>query len=869
MFTGANERLSVILLAAGLAFVQPGSAGESARTLEEVVVTAERRAESVQDLSGVVQAFDQDELDRLGIVELRQVQLAVPGLSIANQEGNVEIYIRGVGSANNTELGDPAAAPHLNGVYIPRPRGLGGMFYDLDRVEVNKGPQGTLYGRNALAGTLNLITARPRFDEVGGYAQLEYGSRDSYGAEAAVNLPLGERQALRLAGFYLDRDYDFENAGSADLDPAGLQEDRGVRLSYLTEPTERLSMLLIADYGEEAGTGYPGANIFSAVTGSGRAAEDLDLREVVYRGTEGDMENEIWGLQAHVAYDFDAVTLQYLGSYRDMDFAQRNAASDGIAFPGRDLEAVDYDVFSSQYWEQTSESQVHELRLVSASDAPVVWSVGAFYFDEDQQAGFFSLADKGYCCYSGTEFVMPDVQGEAWAVYGDATYPLSDRTRVFGGLRYTDEQKSRFGIGGNWALTLGGEDFACCVATRLGTDGFVPAMLERPNFDVSDLTDPQGRAQFLIEGIATPGANDTLIQQIGPIADGTNPQGDCFVRPDIDNGFVTCADGSNPDTAYANGGFTYADITIPGQQVGASDFDYVDWRIGVEHDLSDDNMIYAKISSGHKAGGFNDSFDDGVVAETFEPEDVLVYEVGSRNLLELGGRPATLNATGFYYDYDDQVFQDLLCINLDVATGECNGYSLVNRNIGTSRIYGLELESNLSLGAGFALDLNAVWLSSKITGGVVADARAQDFGQGGISPLIDLSGNRLPLQSDFSAALRLSQRLEVGAGAVEWQALVSHRSSYYLTQFNEDDVVYVNGTRQSALEAGFPDEQEAVTTINLGAAYAFPGDVVRIEGFINNLTDEEASQKAIVGANLNLRFLNDARTYGVRLVTRF
>lgn len=146
---------------------------------ETVVVTANRREENLQDVSGVVQAFSADQLRQDGIAELRQLQAAVPGLSIANQEGNVEIFIRGVGSANSTELGDPGAAPHLNGTYIPRPRGLGLMFYDLERVEVNKGPQGTLYGRNALAGTLNIITAKPRLGQYGGYAQAEVSNRSS------------------------------------------------------------------------------------------------------------------------------------------------------------------------------------------------------------------------------------------------------------------------------------------------------------------------------------------------------------------------------------------------------------------------------------------------------------------------------------------------------------------------------------------------------------------------------------------------------------------------------------------------------------------------------------------------------------------
>ncbi len=548
---------------------------------DEIIVTTNRRAEDSQDVSGVVQALGAEQLRQDGISELRQLQVAIPGLSIANQEGNVEIFIRGVGSANNTELGDPGAAPHLNGTYIPRPRGLGLMFYDLDRVEVNKGPQGTLYGRNALAGTLNIITAKPRLGEFSGYAQAEIANRSSYGAEGAINIPLGETLALRAAGYYINRDYGFKNvstgAEARDLKPAGLEENYAGRLSLLWEPSDRLSVSIVGDYGKETGTGYPGANIFSAVVGSGLRPDKLNLKHVVYRGLQGDMENELWGIQGKINYDFGTFGAELTGSYRSVDFYQVNASSDGIDYPGRDLSAVQYDNYSGNFWQTRSKSQVYEARLFANDDQRFRWNLGAFYFKEDQAVGYLALADRGFCCYSATEFVMPDVKGESYAFYVDGTYDVADRLRFLAGIRYTDERKSRYGIGGNWALTLGGENFDCCFATRIGTEGFRPALLDRPNFDVSNITTPQGMAQFLIEGVKTPGLRDTLIAQIGAIADGTNPNGTCIDRPDIDNGFVNCPT-LNPSDR--NGGFSYANFTIPGQQIGSSKFNYVDWRAG-------------------------------------------------------------------------------------------------------------------------------------------------------------------------------------------------------------------------------------------------------------------------------------------------
>lgn len=849
--------------------------------LDAVTVTANRRVEAAQKVSGVVQAISSEQLRKDGISELRQLQTAIPGMSIANQEGNVEIYIRGVGSSNNTELGDPAAASHLNGVYIPRPRGLGMMFFDLDRVEVNKGPQGTLYGRNAMAGTLNLITAKPKLGVVEGYGQVEASSRSGRGLEAALNLPLGDTMALRAAVATTEKDYGFTNwsavtaAGNsnaqarraAGLKPAGLEDNAGARLSWLWTPSATLSVSAVLDQGRERGTGYPGANIHAAVLGSGLPADQLDLRKVMYRGQEGDLRNDLWGAQLKVEADLGAVIVEASASVRDVDFFQRNGGTDGIHWEGRNYSGFNYDDFSTTYWATQSRSKIAELRLLNGDPAAALrWSAGLFHFREDQQVGFLSLTDRGYCCYSGSEYTMPDVKGESSAAFVDGTFKLADDLRLLGGLRYTTEEKSRWGIGGNLALTLGAADFACCVATRFGTEGFVPALLNRPSFDLSQFRTKQQQAQWLIGSTGVAGARDTMIAQIAPIAAGTNANGSCFLRPDINNGFITNCPPNQ------NGGFSFANLTIPQQQDGRSSANFMDFRVGFEWDLSRDEMLYGKLSTGHKAGGFNDTFATQPIPETFKPERVAVAELGWRQAFDLAGRRGVMNLTGFYYDYKDQVFGDLFCTAFDTAVTppECDSYSLVNRNIGASRIAGLELETRLALPAGFRLDLNAAWLDTKIERGAVADPRAQSYAgnDGGRAPIIELAGNELPLASKLNIALRLQQVIALSAGAsLDWQLLASYRSSYYLTQFNEREVVFLNGNRQSALQAGFPDRQPGYTTINVGLGYNHGG--LRLEAFGSNITNEQASQKAIVGSGLNLRFLNDARSYGVRARYRF
>lgn len=868
---------AVLVTLAGAARAQAAApedkpAAQETQRLETVTVTSNRRLETAQKVSGVVQSVTGDQLRKDGITELRQLQGAIPGLSMANQEGNTEIYIRGVGSANNTELGDPGAAPHLNGVYIPRPRGLGLMFYDLERVEVNKGPQGTLYGRNALAGTLNILTAKPRLGQFSGYAQAEVSNRDGHGAETAVNLPIGADAALRIAAYQSKKDYGFTNvstdAQASQLKPAGLEDNHAVRVSGRWEPTQALRFSVVADSGRERGTGYPGANIFGAVSASGLRAEDLDLRRVVYRGQQGDMRNDLWGVMGKAEADLGPVSAELNVSRRSVDFWQRNGQADGIAWPGRNLSAVNYDNNSTQYWQTLSKSNVYELLVRSNDDQqPLQWTAGVFHFKEQQAVGYLSLADGG-CCYWGTEFTMPDVRGKSTAAYIDATYKVAPEWRALAGFRRTKESKSRYGVGGNLGVVLGGENWDCCYATRWGGEGFKPALLARPNFDMSRVKTDAQKAQFILESILAPGAHDVMRQQLLPVANGSNPNGACIDRPDLnDNGRLSCPL-TNPSTT--NGGFSYLnDWAVPTQQFGSSEAHYNDFRLGIEHDLGRDAMVYAKVSTGHKAGGFNDTFVTSPIPEVYGPEKLSVLEVGTRNVLEVLGRRTVVNLSGFFYDYKNQVFQDLSCIQLNtqVTPNTCSGYSLVNRNIGASRLYGLEGELRMPLPAGFALDLNAVLLQTKVRNAVVADARAIDYGQGGKAPEINLAGNELPLASKVNLSARLQQAFAFGPGKLDWQALLSYRSSYYLTQYNELDVVTLNGTRTSALASGFPDRQKGYATLNLGLGYTV--DRFRIEAFGTNVTNEQASTKALVGSSLNVRFLNDARSYGLRVRANF
>ncbi len=838
------------------------ASGKKVTDITGVTVTVERREQDLQKYAGTAQALSQDDLRGMGINnDIRNLQVAIPGLNIANQEGNLEIFIRGVGSANNTELGDPGAAPHLNGAYIPRPRGLGGMFYDLDRVEVNKGPQGTLRGRNALAGSLNIVTKKPELGAINGYVLGEVGNRRMDTEEFGINLPLTDIAALRVAGYHVGSGSSYENVGDQRLEAAGSRNEKSGRISLLIKPNDKLTIFGMVDMGQEGGTGYPGSNIFGSVVTGKVKPEDFDMRRVVYFGNQGYVDSQIWGAQTTVTYDFGNLTLEYNGSYRDVDYYQVNANSAGTDWPGRDLtqrppgssdgNRPDYDLYSTNYWETKSKAQTQELRLFSSDESRFRWTIGGFYFHENQKVGLFSLADKGVF-YSGTEFTMPDVRGNSWAGFADGTFDVSDTFRVKAGIRYTEESKYRFGIGGNWTIGLVGTGGNFSV--RLGTPGFRPALTQRTDYNVVGLTEQQA-ARFLLQGILAFGINDTILQQIGAFANG---------------GAYGCVDRADNGGDVANCPYVFTTTSAPTQQLGSSKFNFTDWRAGFETDLGDDGLLYGTVSTGHKAGGFNDSFDVNKIPETYKPESIIAYELGWKDSFQIGGRKSTYSLAGFMYDYSDQVFQDLTVIAYD-QFGNPAGYSLVNRNVGKSRLYGIEGESVFSLGGGFTLQLNALYLDSEIREGVVADVRTLDYGAGGVAAtkLIDLKGNQLPLTSKFTLNARLQQTINLKAWSFDWQVLASYRSAYYLTQYNNREVIR-GANVLTAFEAGYPDQQEAFTNLNAGIGFTSPDGTLRLEAFGSNLTNKDVSQKELVGSvGSNIRFLNEPRSYGLRIKKTF
>jgi len=887
----------------------------------EVIVTVERRAQSLQDYAGTAAAISGEELSLLGINNINQLDGKIPGVSIANNQGNIEVYIRGVGSSNNTELGDPAAATHLNGVYVPRPAGFGAAFFDIERVEVNIGPQGTLRGRNATAGSVNIIPWAPGIGQTDGGIEASYGNFNDYRIEGVANIAVGDNSAFRIAAFKGGHDSYFNNI-TPDSSELGLDiptsedegvgvaeetDDFGIRAAFKTKPTDQLTLTLTGDYIEQKGTGYTGIN-FASPLGNGIDPDDIDNpRDVFGRGITPEEDTEHYGIKGHVEYDFGDIKAEYIGSYRDLvyDYEFITPASPNFDGALGFLEPFNevFDNFSRVAFTTDSESQVHELRLFSDNDDKLTWSLGGFYFIEDQRTFLGTTGDRNPF-FQGVEFNQTTAT-DSYSIYGDATYSLTEQFRVTGGLRYTRDEKERFGINARYAFGFGGPDFSCCFINGVasGTEGFEFAGLDReiiiPDTNGDGLVDAPESIAFLFDGIRQFGARDGFddifpngqqIQDVFPnAADRPSCEAFAFVGS-CDNGIVGDFNGVvDFSLAPFNSTFT--------PQSGRLVNDFVDWRIRAEYDFDDDHLAYALISTGNKSGGFNDNlpgteglgvsnpaqnapveFNTDSLAPTYGPETLTLFEIGSKNEFSIGDIDATFNASAFYYDYDDLQLTTLLQVQqvlefegvdpadlpADINTTGVFGFTF---NASDAEIYGAQFEGGLNFPNGWNLDATVLWLAEArvVNSQEIQDSRFQADIDDVNAINRNIEGNRLVRTPEFQFNGSISKAWNVDSGSVDGIVSLGYRSSQHMTIFNGIDF-----NNPDNPEGRLDDTVDGYFTIDAGAGYNHGDDGKwRIEGYVNNLTGIEREQAIIITQFDNTRFFSPPRTYGVRVRAKF
>jgi len=870
----------------------------------------ERRSQSLQDYAGTAAAISGEDLKLLGINDFQEIDGKIPGLSIANNAGNVEVYIRGVGSSNNTELGDPAAAFHFNDVYIPRPSGLGAAFFDIERVEVNIGPQGTLRGRNATAGSINAIPWKPGLGIFDAAGEVGYGNYDELTLEGMVNVPVGENSAFRIAAHHLEHDSYMENVtpcstelgisvASCEEEGVGVAEaanNFGARATFLTEPTDALTITLTADYNDNKGTGYTGTN-YASPLGNGVLPEDIDdPRKVFGRAFTPVEDTEHYGFKAHVEYDFDDFSVEYIGSYRDLvydyDFATPASPQYDGALENLMPFANTFDNFSRVNFTTDSESMIHELRFSSNDDTALTWSLGGFYFKEDQRTFLGTTGDRNPF-FTGVEFNQ-FTDTESYSFYGDATYDLTDKMRVTGGLRYTDDHKERFGVNARYGQTfiIGGDGFGCCFATGVGTEGFAFSGFDRtifnPDTNSDSLLSPQEIIDFYFDGVETFGARDGLddIYANGQVVDPI-PFGDRPLCPELLIGFDGTSNGScfsqatadawdpnvfNPLVGRVSFAVVEPNLTSITVQNGALDNNFIDGRLRLEYDVSDDNLLYGLIATGRKSGG-SAEFETDSLAPTYDPEKLTLYELGSKNAFDFDNGSGHFNVSAFYYDYEDKQETSLLSvaqvanfINLPEPPNGGGNIVAFTFNASDAEIWGAQFEGGLQLPGDVNLDATLLWLEEAkiVESQEVQDSRFQADVDPENAVNRSIEGNRLIRTPKWQLNSSISKAMTLDSGSLDGVLSVGYRSSQFMTLFNGIDYSNPNNP-----ELRLNDKVDGYWTFDAGMGYSHGDDGKwRIEGYISNITNQQKEQAIIITQFDNTRFFSRPRTYGARLRVR-
>lgn len=416
---------------------------QGAAVFEEVLVTAEKRTESLQNLSQAVTALSVEDLENRQLSSFVDLSAIAPGVNVAKNEGfKTVITIRGIGNeANQNAIANPSVSYHLDGVYVASPFALQTDFLDLERIEVLRGPQGTLFGQNSTGGGINVITKAPTFDETYGSADLTLGEYGLVRTRAAVNLPLSDSAAARLSVMSNRHDGFTDNvANGQDLDDA---DSLSARAKLLFQPSDSFSAILTAQIFDEDVNGQAQKGIYDPTPGARYLAQDsLSSYE---------LESQLYSLT--LEWDLGPVTLKSLTSYQNDDIAIQ-----------RDNDRHDYRtlppffLLQSYFDPETNEQKTttQEFNLISSEPAfgRLDWVAGIFYLDTEVDISILERLDFGFdgvfdsftlddiYAYGGDVGFISDSkpERESISLYGQGTWSLTDSSRLIAGLRYTEDE---------------------------------------------------------------------------------------------------------------------------------------------------------------------------------------------------------------------------------------------------------------------------------------------------------------------------------------------------------------------------------------------------------------------------------------------
>ncbi len=415
------------------------AAGDPSAALAEVTVTAQRVKEDVQSTPIAISVYNGDALKMAGITNLAALTATAPDVSFTTTEGQSIITIRGISSRDTTEIGDPAVSVNTDGFYMNRPYGLGANLYDIERIEVLRGPQGTLNGRNSVGGAINIITSKP-VDHFEAYTSIQYGNYNDLELQGMVNLPLTDQVQMRTS--FLSASHDGYRNNSPQ--PAGdSQDDKSARIELAFEPTSRLKGLFTAQYTTQGGSGDVMQYIPFIYTASGALDHNLPANinsSSFPLGTEPFVRIRSEQYRASLIYDFDPVEITALGGYDHTAYSQ---GVDQTLYP-------DAPTGVYQWRPSQSPNTINgELRVASRSSGPFQWQAGGFYFKEASNLLSGDVAQGktgGNDMYFGFAYRTPM---NSKAGYAQASYQVTSQLKLTGGYRYTHDYKASYGYFGD------------------------------------------------------------------------------------------------------------------------------------------------------------------------------------------------------------------------------------------------------------------------------------------------------------------------------------------------------------------------------------------------------------------------------------
>lgn len=434
MFTAAAFAATFVVAAPAAA--QDGEEAASEGQLGSIIVTANRREENLQDVAVSAEVLDQDRIDNIFASAADTTALAgsVPGLNVESSNGRVapRFYIRGLGNTDFDLAASQPVSVIMDDIVLENVTLKSFPIFDVERIEVLRGPQGTLFGRNTPAGIVKIDTVKPSFDpDV--RAGLSFGSFDTISLNGAVGGGIVEDVLAFRVSTQLQRRSDWiSNDFTGQDDVLGGYTDFAARGQLLLTPGDRFNALASVQFRDLNGSStFFRANAITA--GDNELAANFDRDTVSYDAGGGNQANyQQFGASLNMDYEFDGATLTSITGYYESEGSSRGDVDGGnlvtgpgfIPFPSDTQDSLDLRQFTQ------------ELRLASNGDGPLKWQVGAFFFDSD-----FDVTTVGF---TFPPPVTVNHTNEAWAVFGQLTYQLTDMLRVTGGLRYTDDQKDFF-----------------------------------------------------------------------------------------------------------------------------------------------------------------------------------------------------------------------------------------------------------------------------------------------------------------------------------------------------------------------------------------------------------------------------------------